>query len=256
MLGSGSLVTARTGRVRKVGSALLMVVMATACLDETNAGDRSLAITDDTTESAAAVMPDVICMDLQAAQDLIQESGVFFSKSVDATGQGRMQIMDRNWVVVDQTPAAGEPIGEGDAELAVVKDDEPSACDGGAEELAAPASPATTPAPAPDTTAPATTSSTTAAPTTTLPPTTTFPPTTTTVPAPPPPPPTAAVQPFFPEPACDPNYTGDCVPIASDVDCASGEGNGPAYVRGPVQIIGRDIYDLDGNDNDGIGCES
>ena len=32
---------------------------------------------------------------------------------------------------------------------------------------------------------------------------------------------------------CDPNYSG-CVPIASDVDCAGGSGNGPAYVRGPI----------------------
>ncbi|GAA3275834.1 hypothetical protein [Paenarthrobacter aurescens] len=54
--------------------------------------------------------------------------------------------------------------------------------------------------------------------------------------------------------ACDPNYSG-CVPIASDVDCAGGSGNGPAYVRGPVTVIGTDIYQLDGNDNDGIGCE-
>jgi resuscitation-promoting factor RpfB len=54
---------------------------------------------------------------------------------------------------------------------------------------------------------------------------------------------------------CDPNYSG-CVPVASDVDCAGGSGNGPAYVDGPVRVIGRDIYDLDGNDNDGIGCES
>ena len=36
--------------------------------------------------------------------------------------------------------------------------------------------------------------------------------------------------------ACDPNYD-PCVPIASDVDCASGSGNGPAYVRGPVRVI-------------------
>lgn len=52
---------------------------------------------------------------------------------------------------------------------------------------------------------------------------------------------------------CDPNYSG-CVPIASDVDCAGGNGNGPAYVKGPVRVIGRDIYKLDG-DGDGIGCE-
>jgi hypothetical protein len=53
---------------------------------------------------------------------------------------------------------------------------------------------------------------------------------------------------------CDPNYSG-CVPIASDVDCAGGSGNGPAYVQGPVRVIGDDIYELDGKDNDGLGCE-
>lgn len=55
--------------------------------------------------------------------------------------------------------------------------------------------------------------------------------------------------------ACDPNYAGACVPIASDVDCSSGKGNGPAYVRGPVTVVGTDIYDLD-RDGDGIGCEN
>ena len=54
-------------------------------------------------------------------------------------------------------------------------------------------------------------------------------------------------------PQCDPNYS-DCVPIASDVDCAGGKGNGPAYVKGPVRVIGKDIYGLD-KDRDGIGCE-
>lgn len=54
--------------------------------------------------------------------------------------------------------------------------------------------------------------------------------------------------------SCDPNYAGACVPIASDVDCAGGKGNGPAYVRGPVTVVGSDIYGLD-NDHDGIGCE-
>ncbi|MGW6283290.1 G5 domain-containing protein [Kribbella sp. NPDC055071] len=52
---------------------------------------------------------------------------------------------------------------------------------------------------------------------------------------------------------CDPNYSG-CVPIASDVDCSGGSGNGPEYVAGPVEVIGSDIYGLD-RDHDGIGCE-
>jgi hypothetical protein len=56
-------------------------------------------------------------------------------------------------------------------------------------------------------------------------------------------------------PSCDPNYEGACVPIASDVDCAGGSGNGPAYVQGPVTVVGSDIYDLD-RDGDGVGCEA
>lgn len=52
---------------------------------------------------------------------------------------------------------------------------------------------------------------------------------------------------------CDPNYSG-CVPIASDVDCAGGSGNGPAYVSGPIRVIGSDIYDLD-RDGDGTACD-
>jgi resuscitation-promoting factor RpfB len=57
-----------------------------------------------------------------------------------------------------------------------------------------------------------------------------------------------------PQRQCDPNYSGACVPIASDVDCAGGSGDGPAYVQGPVTVIGDDIYDLD-RDGNGIGCE-
>jgi hypothetical protein len=52
---------------------------------------------------------------------------------------------------------------------------------------------------------------------------------------------------------CDPNYD-PCVPVASDVDCAGGKGNGPEYVYGPVTVIGDDVYGLD-RDQDGIGCE-
>jgi hypothetical protein len=56
------------------------------------------------------------------------------------------------------------------------------------------------------------------------------------------------------EPAgeCHPSYE-PCVPIASDVDCEGGSGNGPAYT-GTVRVIGPDEYDLD-RDGDGVGCE-
>jgi hypothetical protein len=45
------------------------------------------------------------------------------------------------------------------------------------------------------------------------------------------------------------------VPIASDVDCAGGSGDGPAYVSGPVRVDGYDVYDLD-RDGDGIACDT
>jgi hypothetical protein len=51
---------------------------------------------------------------------------------------------------------------------------------------------------------------------------------------------------------CSPNYSG-CVPNASDVDCAGGSGNGPAYT-GPVRVTGYDVYGLD-RDGDGYACE-
>ena len=117
----------------------------------------------------------------------------------------------------------------------------------------------TTQAPTTTETPPKTTSTTTPTTTTTAPPTTT-----TTNPLdnmtqaqraafnaflnPPPPPPPAAVAPS----GCDPNYSG-CVPIASDVDCAGGSGNGPAYT-GYARVVGSDIYDLD-SDGDGDACE-
>jgi hypothetical protein len=55
--------------------------------------------------------------------------------------------------------------------------------------------------------------------------------------------------------SCDPNYEGACLnPNAADYDCAGGSGNGPEYVEGPVQVVGTDVYGLDGN-GDGEGCE-
>lgn len=77
--------------------------------------------------------------------------------------------------------------------------------------------------------------------------------------APPPPPPTTVPPP--PTTAtprnCDPAYPDVCLHQGiGDYDCAGGSGNGPNYVEGPLQVLPPDPFDLDGNDNDGIGCES
>lgn len=78
--------------------------------------------------ASTAVMPNVVCMNLQAAQDAIQAAGVFYSTSIDASGQERTQVWDMNWVVVDQAPSVGASIGEGDPVLSVLKEDEFSGC--------------------------------------------------------------------------------------------------------------------------------
>jgi hypothetical protein len=61
---------------------------------------------------------------------------------------------------------------------------------------------------------------------------------------------------------CHPSYqggtdtkTGGCIRSGvGDYDCAGGSGNGPNYVRGPVYVVGPDVFDLD-RDGDGVGCE-
>jgi beta-lactam-binding protein with PASTA domain len=77
--------------------------------------------------------------------------------------------------------------------------------------------------------------------------------------APPPPPPTAppASPPTAPPRDCHPSYPDVCLrPDASDYDCEGGSGNGPYYVSGPLRVLAPDPFELDGNDNDGWGCES
>jgi beta-lactam-binding protein with PASTA domain len=53
------------------------------------------------------VIPNVVCKDLQAAQDAMQTAGYLNLGSSDGAGEGRLQILDRDWVVIGQTPAAG-----------------------------------------------------------------------------------------------------------------------------------------------------
>jgi hypothetical protein len=52
-------------------------------------------------------VPDVQGKDHQLAQDTMQAAGLYNLAEEDATGQGRMLIIDRNWTVVEQIPPAG-----------------------------------------------------------------------------------------------------------------------------------------------------
>ena len=96
------------------------VLVLTSCTTPTN----SSKFSDITSSIPSPQMPNVVCLDLQAAQDLIQDQGVFLSKSVDASGQGRRQIIDSKWVVVAQNIQVGAPIDEGKVILSVLKEDE------------------------------------------------------------------------------------------------------------------------------------
>jgi len=104
--------------------------LTTSVAPTTSVGPTTSAIPVTEPEPApAAVMPDIPCgTDLQLAQNTVQEAGVFFSRSEDATGQDRYQVMDRNWTVVDSHPPAGTPIGEDEAVFYVVKDEEFTGC--------------------------------------------------------------------------------------------------------------------------------
>ena len=73
-------------------------------------------------------VPNVVCMNLRDAQYEILAAGARYSGSVDATGQGRRQVLERNWIVVSQTPAPGAIAAEEDVVLSVVQLGELSVC--------------------------------------------------------------------------------------------------------------------------------
>ena len=62
--------------------------------------------------AAKVTVPNVVGMNHQAAQNRMQAAGLFMLAEEDATGQGRVLVWDRNWVVVSQTPAAGTRVRE------------------------------------------------------------------------------------------------------------------------------------------------
>ena len=56
------------------------------------------------------VVPNVVGVNHQLAQDTMQAAGFYFLTEEDATGQGRLLVLDRNWVVVSQVPAGGTTV--------------------------------------------------------------------------------------------------------------------------------------------------
>jgi hypothetical protein len=55
-------------------------------------------------------MPNVVGMNLQAAQDKLQSLGSYLMDQQDASGRHRIQVLDSDWKVCTQEPAAGRTV--------------------------------------------------------------------------------------------------------------------------------------------------
>ena len=103
--------------IRTVGTMAALFGLAFTLAGCGGGGGPSSTVTVTVTSSPAAdapaekwTMPDEIGKNLQRAQDDLQaltDNPMFVSTSEELTGQGRQQIMDRNWQVCSSTPAAG-----------------------------------------------------------------------------------------------------------------------------------------------------
>jgi hypothetical protein len=71
------------------------------------------------------IVPNVVGLDHQLAQDTMQARGLWRLSEQDATGQGRLLLWDRNWTVVEQWPLPGARVNRDQTVvLSSVKDDE------------------------------------------------------------------------------------------------------------------------------------
>jgi hypothetical protein len=56
------------------------------------------------------IMPKVVGMNLQLAQDLLQSKGSFILDQEDFKGLSRLQVLDSNWKICKQSPSAGKKV--------------------------------------------------------------------------------------------------------------------------------------------------
>jgi beta-lactam-binding protein with PASTA domain len=92
---------------------LVLAAAATACGPDgtSSSGATSSAATDKAATSSKAetkTIPNLIGKGLQTAQDEAQSAGFYNLDSHDSLGRDRNQILDRDWKVCTQTPAAGK----------------------------------------------------------------------------------------------------------------------------------------------------
>ncbi|NMO53962.1 PASTA domain-containing protein [Actinoplanes sp. TBRC 11911] len=79
------------------------------------------AETEASPKAARIKVPDGVGLDYQSAQDLWRAAGLHVAPATDATGAHRIPVLDRNWVVVAQSPKAGATVDDGSFVTATVK---------------------------------------------------------------------------------------------------------------------------------------
>jgi hypothetical protein len=117
-----SLTLAACGSTEPTKTVVTIVKEVTASSNDASGDDKSSSTEDtenfesddeqsaDDSDSAEITVPDVVGMDHQDAQNKMQDVGLFNLDEEDATGQGRLLILDHNWEVVRQKPAAGSRV--------------------------------------------------------------------------------------------------------------------------------------------------
>ena len=61
-------------------------------------------------QPATFAMPEFTGVNLQLAQDTLQSFGSYLVDQEDASGLGRLQVLDSNWQVCSQSPVAGTSV--------------------------------------------------------------------------------------------------------------------------------------------------
>ncbi len=80
--------------------------------EEPATDERDTGSAETETAEGSIKVPDVVGKDHQLAQDTMQSAGLYNLSEEDATGEGRFMLIDRNWVVVEQSPRAGSRVAE------------------------------------------------------------------------------------------------------------------------------------------------
>jgi hypothetical protein len=121
--GSSATTTTTVTQTATVASSATVTVQAPAPVATTQTQAPAPVATAETQAPQAGKIkvPSAVGKDYQSAQDLWRGLGLVVGVAKDATGAHRLPLIDSNWVVVSQDPAAGTEVTEGTVITATVK---------------------------------------------------------------------------------------------------------------------------------------